>query len=182
MKHRTAIVTAASVMIVIVAATAAIAANLGILANGTDTGEIGTLTVAASSVPEVPAASVKKVADPSPTSTSTSAPQQEAAPSGDISAYEVGDAGVVTLASDGSTLTIVNVEPNPGWQTAVIPSEVAAEVGFVGSDGTVLLFAAQLDATGTIQTIVQDLTSAPVTESATRSGDDDDHGSGDDDD
>ncbi|VAW08424.1 hypothetical protein MNBD_ACTINO02-1010, partial [hydrothermal vent metagenome] len=37
MKHRTSIVTAASIAVVILAATAAIAANLGILNSGTDT-------------------------------------------------------------------------------------------------------------------------------------------------
>ena len=187
MKHRTAIVTVASVMVVIFAATAAIAANLGILTGGTDTGEVGTLTVAANSAPDVPAAQVTETNDPQPetaTDSTVTITPPNAAPTGEIFAYEVGDAGVVTLESDGSILTVVDVAPRPGWQTAQIPAGAIVEVGFVGRDGTVLLFAAEIDATGTIQTIVQDLSAAPAGGDTARShGDDDDeNGSGDDDD
>ncbi|MCJ7779482.1 MAG: hypothetical protein MUQ27_01525 [Acidimicrobiia bacterium] len=186
MKHRTAIVTAASVMVVILAATAAIATNLGILTGGTDTGEVGTLTVAANPAPDVPGAQVTNTNDPqseTATDSDVSIAPSTTTPAGEISAYEVGDAGVVTLESDGSTLTVVDVAPRLGWQTAQIPAGTTVEVGFVGRDGTVLLFAAEIDATGTIQTIVQDLSAAPAGGNTARSHDDDDeNGSGDDDD
>jgi hypothetical protein len=187
MKHRTALVTAMSVMVVVLAATAAIAANLGILSNGTDTGRVGGLTVAtvptaADPVRKAPASQITKVEDTATQTTTSTIPEPPAAPAGDITAYSVGDAGVVTLRNDGSRLSIVTVEPAAGWQSAQIPSEAAIEVGFVGSDGTVLMFAAQLDATGTIQTVVEDLTATPAGSGTSRSDNDDDEGHEDDDD
>jgi hypothetical protein len=184
MKHRTAIVTVASVMVVIFAATAAIAANLGILASGTATSEVGTLTVASNPAPDAPAAQITRIDDSQPNvTTDSSVPDtpSDTTPAGEISAYEVGDGGVVTLESVGSTLTVVDVAPSPGWQTTEIPAGPIVEVGFVGPNGAVLLFAAEIDSTGTIQTIVRDLSTA-VAGSSAASHDDDDNGSGDNDD
>jgi len=186
MKHRTAIITVASVMVVVFAATAAIAANLGILTSGTNISEVGTLTVASSPAPDAPAAQITRVSDSQPdVATDSSVPDtpSDTTPAGEISAYEVGDAGVVTLESDGSNLTVVDVVPSQGWQMTVIPAGAIIEVGFVGPDGAVLLFAAEIDTTGTIQTIVQDLTAPPAGRDTARSRDDDDeNGSGDNDD
>jgi hypothetical protein len=173
MKHRTAIVTAASVAVVILAATAAIATNLGILNSGTDTGEVGALTVATTDQTEVPPAPVVVVTDDEATS-EPSAPETTSEPAGEITAYAVADAGIVTLENDGSMLTIVDVQANPGWQTAQILDGTGVDVGFVNADGTVLRFIAALDADGSVRTVVEDLT--PVISS----GDDDDHDDDDD--
>jgi len=181
MRHRTALVTATSVMVVVLAATAAIAANLGILSNGTDTGEVGALSVVsapASSAPvqDVPSAPITKIEDTATQTTTSTIPETPAAPAGDVTAYSVGDAGIVTIESDGSNLSLVDIESASGWQSAEIPSQTVIEVGFVGSDGTVLLFAARLDASGTIQTLVEDLTAAPT--GSTNRSDDDGHEGG----
>jgi hypothetical protein len=183
MKHRTAIVTAASVMVVVLAASAAIAANLGILANGTDTGEIGALTVSAepttsTGLPETPPATIAVVEDTTPPTTGATVPEPTA-PIGEVSAYAVADAGVVTLVNDGSTLTVTAVESSDGWQTADIPSDRGIEIGFVGPDGSVLLFAAQLDEAGTIQTLVEDLRATTDGATVRSSSDDDDDRNGD---
>ena len=177
MKHRTAIVTAASVAVVILAATAAIATNLGILTSGTDTGQVGALTVATTEQVEVPPAPVVKVTDDAVSTSTTVAPQEttDSAASGEITAYAVADAGIVTLENDGSMLTIVDVETNTGWQTAQILDGTAVDIGFVNGDGTVLRFIAVINPDGTVQTLVDDLT--PVLSS----NDDDRYEKGDDD-
>ncbi len=155
MKHRTALVTAASVAVVILAATAAIATNLGILSSGTDTGEVGALTVASTEQSEVPPANLVSIVDEEATE---AASDTDPAPAGEITAYAVGDAGVVTLNNDGSMLTIDNVTTNAGWRTAQILDGTSVDVGFATADGQVLRFVAELDETGTIQTLVEDLT------------------------
>ena len=172
MKHRTAIVTAASVAVVILAATAAIATNMGILESGTSTGEVGTLSVASTERDDAPPAQIVKIEDEEATDTDAYA---DPAPAGEILAYAVGDAGVVTLESNGSTLTIIDVTANPDWKTAQILDGTSIDVGFVNADGQVLRFVAEFDTTGTIQTLVEDLTPGA-------SQYDDDHDDHDDDD
>ncbi|NHZ70096.1 MAG: hypothetical protein GWP18_00465 [Proteobacteria bacterium] len=176
MKHRTAIVTAASVAVVILAATAAIATNLGILNSGTDTGEVGELSVATAQESVV----TTSAPTTAPLQTTTTADDDEAedtdqaAPAGEISAYVVGDAGTVTLANDGSMLTIIEVEASSGWETAQVLDGTAVDIGFVSSDGTVLRFLATINPDGSVETVVEDLT--PI------SSDDDDYDDDDDDD
>ncbi len=173
MKHRTAIVTAASIAVVILAATAAIATNLRILSTGSNTAEVGVLTVdtTVSSMPqEVPPASVIKIQDEETSDTTVKA---ESTPAGEITAYAVGDAGIVTIENNGSMLTVGNIETNSGWQTAQVLDGTSVDIGFVNADGAVLRFLAELDASGTIQTVVEDLT--PVaSQDGNRSYEDDD--------
>ncbi|MCL1592811.1 MAG: hypothetical protein M3132_00485 [Actinomycetia bacterium] len=176
MKHRTAIVTAASVAVVILAATAAIATNLGILNSGTDTGEVGALSVATA-----------QEFDPAPSSPAATAPEStatddvgtqasdQAAPAGEISAYVVGDAGTATLANDGSMLTIIEVQTSSGWETAQVLDGTAVDIGFVGSDGTVLRFLATINADGSVETVVEDLTPISSDDDDRYDDDDDDH-------
>jgi hypothetical protein len=177
MKHRTAIVTAASIAVVILAATAAIAANLGILNSGTDTGDVGSLTVNSTVLGTAPS-QVVRVQDPEATATSS---ESGTPPSGEILVYAVGDAGLVTLASDNSMLTVVEVTTNPGWQTAQVLDGTGVDIGFVSSDGTVLRFVAGFDASGIVLTSVDDLTPVATSNSG-RYDDDDDDGYDDDDD
>ncbi len=176
MKHRTSIVTAASIAVVILAATAAIAANLGILNSGTDTGDVGALTVTSTVLGTAPSSQVLRVEDNEGTTDTTAASQ----PVGDVQAYAVGDAGVVTLASNNSMLTVLDVTTNPGWQTAQVLDGTGVDIGFVGADGTVLRFLAGFDRSGTVITAVDDLTSLVASNSGR--GYDDDDGEGYDDD
>lgn len=172
MKHRTAIVTAASVAVVILAATAAIATNLGILESGTDTGEVGSLTVASTEPTDVPPSQIVKTDDDEAMDIES---DSDPATGGEILAYAVGEAGVVTLEKHDSTLTIINVAVNPGWQTAQVLDGTSIDIGFVNADGQVLRFVAELDATGAIQTLVEDLTPGASQYDDDHDDDDDDN-------
>ncbi len=171
MKHRTAVVTGLSVTAVILAAGAAIAANLGILNSATDTGDVGTLTVASSvtSTIEAPPSQVVTIDD---TEATTTPPGASSAT--ETVAYAVGDAGVLTLESDGTNLRIVDARIESGWKAAALRQGPVVEVGFVGADGTVLRFIATYDDTGQIQTAVDDLTPVQRGDDDGRRGDDDD--------
>jgi len=164
MKHRTAIITAASIVVVMAAATAAIATNLGILDSATTASDVGTLTIetietvppTVVAIAETPPAEIVVVEDASATESSDSLPN------GELSAYAVGDAGIVTLNNDGTILTIADIETSPGWATTEIVEEPSIEIRFVGTDGGSLQFTAHLDDAGEIVTAVKDLTAAAV--------------------
>lgn len=158
MKHHTAFITAASVVLVVVAATAAIAANLGILSNGTAMNQVGTLTIAAAAPSVVPPANLRRVDDPEATTTATA----EAGPTGETLVYAVGDGGVITLDKSDSVLTITDITPSQGWQAVAIMDGLVVEAGFLSTDGQVLRFLAQVDASDTVQTLVDDLTPSTV--------------------
>lgn len=157
MKHRTAFLTAATVALVLVAGSAAIAANVGIL--NASTPVLGNLTVAAgaaggrgqtSSSPTLPP-QIVTVPDTAPAVTAT------VQPAPDLSSYEVGGAGVVTLERQGDLLRIADVRADAGWQWVPLGEGALVQVGFLDRDGSILGFlAAVLD--GSIVTRVDDLT------------------------
>ena len=167
MKHRTAIVTAASIAVVIAAATAAIATNLGILDTATASSDIGVLTIetietvppTSVTVPETPPAKIVVVEDASP---ANSDELSDPASTDELAVYAVGDAGIVTLSNDGTTLTIVELETSAGWSTIQILDGTSVEIGFASSDGGALEFIAHIDESGEIATVVNDL-AAPAT-------------------
>jgi hypothetical protein len=167
MRHRTAIITAASLAVVIAASTAAIATNLGILDSATTASDVGTLTIEtiATAVPaideaiETPPAEIVVVQDVAPTdSTDSSDPFAD----GDLAAYAVGDAGIVTLSNDVATLTIIDIETSQGWTAIDLSEADTIEIRFTGIDGGSLQFTARLDDTGDIVTAVNDLTAPAV--------------------
>lgn len=158
MKYRTVPVTVASVALVILAATSAIAANMGILSNGTTTSPVGSLTVAATAPLEVPPANLRRIDDPEATTPTTT----EAGPIGETLVYAVGDAGTMTLVKNDSMLTITDITPSKGWQAVALRDGVLVEAGFLSPDGQVLRFLAQVDASNTVQTRVDDLTPSTV--------------------
>jgi len=160
MQHRTALVTAATIALVLVTGTTAIAANLG--RSGEPATDTTASTVAAPATTEVPPALVVAVPDPEATTTTTTPPAPEV-PSGETLAYAAGDAGVVTLLHDGAVLKILDVAPADGWQWSALWNGTDVEVAFVAPDGRQLVFQATVDATGTVQTTVEDRT--PVVQS-----------------
>jgi hypothetical protein len=102
MKHRTAIVTASSIVGVLLAGATAAAANLGILSVTSSDAALGTAdpTVAAASAPlntEPPL--VLEQTEPAPTT-----PQPE------LLAYEIPQVGVVTVARTGNSLSLSQVD------------------------------------------------------------------------
>lgn len=105
MKHRTAVVTAASVAGVLLAGAAALGANLGILGSS-DLGNLSAVDVS-TSPPDVVTVYVD---DPA---TSTTLPGSE------VLAYDVPGAGIVTLERTGDTLRVAGVELVNGWSSTV---------------------------------------------------------------
>jgi hypothetical protein len=164
MKHRTAIITAASIVVVMAAATAAIATNLGILDSATEASDVGTLTIETiETVPptvvaivETPPAEIVVVEDAS------AAESSDSLANGEFAVYAVGDAGIVTLNNDGEILTIVDIETSPGWATTGVVEEPSIEIRFAGTNGGSLQFTAHLDDAGEIVTAVNDLTAPSV--------------------
>lgn len=88
MKHRTALVSAMSIAGVVLAGATALGANLGILNSSQGLGEIST---------------VEPVATPS---TSTTVSTMPGTPQSDLVAYQINGVGVVTIAREGSDLTL----------------------------------------------------------------------------
>jgi hypothetical protein len=100
MAHRTALVAAGSIAIVIFAGAVAVGANLGIL-NVADSRPIGKLSAAA----DVPASGLK-VADASVASPTAAVSQD----------YVIKNAGTVSVAAGDSGLRLVDVSARPGWK------------------------------------------------------------------
>lgn len=112
MKHRTAIVTASSIVGVLLAGATAAAANLGILSvTASDTG-LGTAdpTVAAAPAPVTTEPRLVLEAEPAP-----------ATPQPELLAYEIPQVGVVTVARAGNSLSVSQINA-PGWQWNIGPA------------------------------------------------------------
>jgi hypothetical protein len=102
MKHRTALVMAGSIVSVMLAGTAVLAANFGILSGADDLGVLD---------PQTPPVSTVLVASPT-----TAAP---ATTPSDLVAYQVDGLGVVTLVRQGDMLTVDSVAVDPAWKWEV---------------------------------------------------------------
>ncbi len=98
MAHRTALVAAGSIAIVIVAAAVAVGANLGIL-DAADSRPVGQLSA---TVP----AKTTEVADTSPTAAATPLPQT----------YLIRKAGAVSVLADHAGLRLSDVSAKHGWK------------------------------------------------------------------
>ena len=146
---RTTLITGLAIAGVVLAGTAAIAANIGIL-NSTDDSSIGSLTATdelaqpAPAVVEVqPVEKITPTTLPTPTSTT-----ETTVPAG--SSYVVADAGSVSVAAGPSGLTLLSAAANPGWTAeAVQPAPNTLTVTFRSGDRTVV-FVATLGAGGEI--------------------------------
>ena len=164
MIRKTAAITAASIAGVVLAGSAAVGANIGILDAADDTG-LGTLSAeAAISAPaETTGATVEL--DPSPaTSEVTVAPTDDSG----VQSFAVDAAGTVDLETDDSGLHVKAVHANDGWswqETASGPNAVA--ITFT-SGGDTLEFVAALNADGSIDAGVDRpiFTSAPAAASS----------------
>ena len=164
MIRKTAAITAASIAGVVLAGSAAVGANIGILDAADDTG-LGTLSAeAAISAPaETTGATVEL--DPSPaTSEVTVAPIDDSG----VQTFAVDAAGTVDLETDDSGLHVKAVHATDGWswqETASGPNAVA--ITFT-SGGDTLEFVAALNADGSIDAGVDRpiFTSAPAAASS----------------
>jgi hypothetical protein len=162
--NRTALAAAASVVAVVLAGTAALAANFGILSGSGD--EVGTTPRIVSSVGDDLFVEV---------------PVQEVTPTTEASqtlAYQVEGVGVVTLARTGDSLVVLSVDVDPQWDAAQSVSSDGVSIRFTSSSQVIAFSATELN--GEVVVDVVDDTPAP----ATGSYDDDseDHSSSYDDD
>ncbi len=146
---RTTLVTGLAIAGVVLAGTAAIAANIGIL-NSTGDSSIGSLTATddlAATAPagaEVqPVETITSTTVPAPTSTT-----ETTVPAG--SSYVVADAGSVSVAAGPTGLALLSAVPNPGWTAEAVQADPSTlSVTFRGGDRTVV-FVATLGADGEI--------------------------------
>jgi len=169
--NRTALAAAASVVAVVVAGTAALAANFGMLSGSGDESD-ATPRIVASIDDEV----------------FVDVPVQEVAPTTEASqtlAYQVEGIGVVTLKRTGDTLAVVSLDVDPQWDAAQSASADGISIRFTSSGQVISFSATVVDAEVVVDVI--DETPVPATgtrdddDSGGRSGSHDDDGSGHDD-
>ncbi len=161
---RTSLVTAVAVAGVLIAGTAAVAANIGIL-NASNDSSIGSLSATDDLLPSttldpgVPM--VVELAAPALESTTTEAPTTTVAPG---ASYVVDEAGTVSVTSSPAGLALLDAAANPGWTpTATQPDAMSLRVAFDNGTRTVV-FTATLSADGTI---VADVTEPVIVAGAT---------------
>lgn len=119
MLHKTALATAVSVAVVVLAGATAVGANIGILDSGDDGtfGQLSAVSVPSSSVPTSTA----------PTGTSI-APTDTTAADPEVTTFDVEGIAAVTVSRDGTALTVVAVEPQAGWTWSVERDDGEVEV------------------------------------------------------
>ncbi len=154
MRHRTALITAGSIALVVFAGAVAAGANLGIL-NAADAGPFGTLSAAAdvqTAQPEV----VQVYARETP----PAAPQQ----------YVIKKAGTVSVAATKDSLHLTDVNAKPGWRWSLTQnSDKKLTVTFKSSSAT-YTFLASLDGDGTLVAKVEKPVTRIVTSAPSGSG------------
>jgi hypothetical protein len=148
---RTTLITGLAIAGVVLAGTAAIAANIGIL-NSTDDSSIGSLT-ATDELAQPSPAEVEVEIQPVETITSTTLPAptsttETTVPAG--SSYVVADAGSVSVAATPTGLTLLGAAATPGWTAEAVQADASTlTVTFRTGDRTVV-FVATLGADGEI--------------------------------
>lgn len=146
MKHRTALMVALSMLSVVVAGTAAVAANLGILESSAQAGAVS------------PIASM-------PSSTSVASTTEPSAPGSDSVAYQIPDVGVVSLIRDGDSLTVESVEA-AGWDVSVKSEGAEVEIELRSGD-RVVTFKAEVDGDMVVVDVVEESATTSTTEATT---------------
>lgn len=143
MKHRRALLAAATIVAVMIAGVAAVSANIGILDNG-DSGGVGELSAA--NVATTPEPRVIDAVSPLP----TTAPAAEGAQE-----FAVEDAGVVTVVHNGTSIRVGDVQPAAGWTWRTTQrSDDSLSVTFT-SAGSTLDFLADLAPDGSVSARIQ---------------------------
>jgi hypothetical protein len=184
---RTTLVTAAAIAGVLIAGTAAVAANIGIL-NAADDSALGELAATDELLPPAPTlgpTTVATVATTAPSSTVV----ETTLPTGVAQQYDIEGAGSVWLMTTTSGLALDHVVAVPGWSPLLSQGDLRAlRVDFTNGDRTIV-FTASLGGDGTVvvdvtepSTVFAQAPAAGATQSpvgaspTTSSGYDDDHG------
>ena len=170
--NRTALAAAASVTAVVVAGTAALAANFGMLSGSVD--EVDATPRIISSLDDEVFVDV---------------PIQEVTPTTEASqtlAYQVEGVGVVTLIRTGDSVALLSVDVDPEWEAAQMTSANGVAIRFTSSSQVVAFSASVIDG----QVVVDVVDETPASVAGTYDDDDsegqssshdDDEGSYDDD-
>jgi hypothetical protein len=153
MKHKTAMVTAISVVTVLLAGAGALAANVGILSSTSEVGSLSAVSADVSNVSSLPIGP-------------------------EVVAYQVAGIGVVTLARDGNTLSLDSIAVGD-WSYEVDGQSDGISIAFRMGDREVLFDAAVENG----QTLVSVLEDDVIVQNSsvpgnTLSFEDDDHATG----
>jgi hypothetical protein len=153
MKHKTAMVTAISVVTVLLAGAGALAANVGILSSTSEVGSLSAVSADVSKVSSVPIGP-------------------------EVVAYQVAGIGVVTLARDGNNLSLDSVAVGD-WSYEVDGQSDGINIAFRLGDREVLFHAA-VDNGQTLVSVQEDdvIVQDSSVPGNTLSFEDDDHASG----
>lgn len=161
------IATMLSVAGVLVAGSAAALVNTQVLDGGASdaAGQVDALAASTSSAPPAPA----------PTAPVSVAPADASGAASTQVAYAVGDAGVVTLDTAGGGLSVVSVQPNPGWHLAGGGVNAVGGQDVVLTNGALEVTFSALSAHGQVVTAVSSRALVPAsTPSSSLWGDGDD--------
>jgi hypothetical protein len=142
MLHKTALATAASVAVVVLAGATAVGANIGILDSGDD-GAFGQLSAVS-----VPSSTVTTSSAPTGTAPTATAPVGP-----EVTTFDVEGIAAVTVSRDGTALTVVAVEPQAGWTWSVERDDGEVEVELRSATEEVDVYLTVVD--GQIQTRVE---------------------------
>ena len=147
MLHKTALATAASVAVVVLAGATAVGANIGILDSGDDEafGQLSAVSVPSSTVPAVTMAVDGSAGEMVPAPTVPAGPE--------VTTFDVEGIAAVTVSRDGTSLTVVAVEPQPGWTWSVEREDDQVEVELRSTTEEVDVYLTVLD--GQIRTRVE---------------------------
>ncbi len=140
-KSRTSLVTAAAIAGVLLAGTAAVAANIGIL-NAADSSAIGDLAATDELLPVAGAGipTVKVEAPEAPTTTTTMPPASGA------QQYDIEDAGTVWIMTTTSGLALDHVVAEPDWNSTLSQGDPRSlQVDFTNGTRTIVFTAVLAD-------------------------------------
>ena len=171
---KTALAASASVAAVLMAGTAALAANFGVLGATDNAADLSVAPTIMAAAP-APTTASTTTAPASVTQTTVTVPTTTAV---STTAYQVDGIGVVTLAHTDNTLTVSAIDVNPEWEwtdDSIEPTQVMLQ--FTSGD-TVISFLARLSQ-GEVTVEVLDVTPVPATSGTTPTSIDDDHDSDD---
>jgi hypothetical protein len=135
---RTSLLTAAAIAGVLLAGTAAVAANIGIL-NAADSSTMGDLTATDELLPAVGAdADTATVAAEMAPSTPTASPS-----AGTAQQYDIAGTGTVWVMTTRSGLALDHVVTEPGWSSVLTQGDLRSlQVDFTNGDRTIVFTAA----------------------------------------
>jgi len=170
---RTSLLTAAAIAGVLLAGTAAVAANIGLL-NAADSSAIGDLAATDELLPAIGAdddTTTTVTAEPTPSSTVASTPDPSAAQQ-----YDIAGTGTVWVMTTTSGLALDHVTAEPGWTPTLTQADLRSlRVDFTNGDRTIV-FTASIGDDGLVVVDVTEPTTvvAPTgAASSTLHGDDD---------